>query len=50
MDRLNKIQQKEALNALRKVIDDKKVILESIKKGVSAVELKAKGINIASPI
>ena len=50
MNRSNKIQQEKALKTLRKIVDDKKVVMESIKKGVSAVELKEKGIKIASPI
>ncbi len=44
------IQQEKVLTTLRKIINDKKIVLESIRNGVSAGELKKKGINIASPL
>jgi hypothetical protein len=50
MNNANKIQQEKALKTLRKIVSDKKIVLESIKRGVSAVELQKKGIKIASPI
>jgi len=44
------IPQKKALKTLRKIIHEKKIVLESIREGVSTVELKKKGINIVSPL
>lgn len=43
-------REKQINKVLKKIVDDKKIILEQIRNGKPLSELKEKGIKIVSPI